>query len=334
MPNLITSAFARGLVLAAAPLLAAFTPPSRESPTLGAADFADPFVLRDVRDEAAYYAFATGVGATHLQVARSSDLASWQPLGEALPSLPSWATQGYGLTWAPSVLARGGKYVLYFTTRDAASGFQCISRATAVSPEGPYRDESTAPLVCQTSKSAPMCGSIDPSPFVDADGTPYLVWKSDENSAACRTPTRLWSQRLRDDGMDVVGKPAALIKADRRWEAQLIEGPAMWHHGSAYYLFYSANGYESARYAVGYATCAGPLGPCEKKTTNAPLLASSDAALGPGGEELFADSSGATWMAYHAWSSPNVTYAAGGARSLRIAPVSFDETGPRVGPMH
>src|SRR4051812_11765434 len=67
-------------------------------------DFADPFVLRA---GGAYYAFATGARGGHLQLARSPDLASWTMLDEALPDLPAWAARGDGLTWAPSVLARG-----------------------------------------------------------------------------------------------------------------------------------------------------------------------------------------------------------------------------------
>ena len=39
-------------------------------------------------------------------------------------------------------------------------------------------DMSTAPLIYQLS----LGGSIDPSPFVDADGAAYLVWKADANA--------------------------------------------------------------------------------------------------------------------------------------------------------
>jgi beta-xylosidase len=292
---------------------------------LGGRDFADPFVLSS---GGTYYAFATGVEGSHVQTACSTDLRSWALRGDALPKLPSWASPAAGLTWAPAVLARGSSYVLYYVARDVASGFQCISRAVSASPDGPYTDESARPFVCQSSG---MCGSIDPSPFVDVDGRAYLVWKSDENSTLCHAATRLWSQALSDDGLEVVGTPAVLVTADRPWEGKLIEGPSMWRHDGKYFLFYSANGYESARYAVGYATCAGATGPCEKRTTNAPLLGSERETLGPGGEELFADAAGRTWMAYHAWSAPDVTYASGGSRSLRVAPVDFGPDGPVVG---
>ena len=109
------------------------------------ADFANPFVLAD-RD--GYVAFATGAGDEHVQVARSRDLATWTRLPDALPSLPSWAARERGLTWAPAVLRRESAYVLYYTARDAASGFQCIGRATSARPEGPYLDDSEHAFVC------------------------------------------------------------------------------------------------------------------------------------------------------------------------------------------
>jgi hypothetical protein len=48
-----------------------------------------------------------------VQVARSTDLAAWSDLADALPSLPAWVGVNEILTWAPSVLARPGGYVLY-----------------------------------------------------------------------------------------------------------------------------------------------------------------------------------------------------------------------------
>jgi beta-xylosidase len=331
MPNLRTSTLARILLLNAIPFLAAFAPrpaAQDEAPLLQRRDFADPFVFRD---ESQYYAFATGVGERHLQIARSSDLHSWAVLGDALPRLPGWAASAPGYTWAPSILKRASGYVLYYSAREASSGFQCISRATSSAPQGPYQDDSARPFVCQSSGETAMCGSIDPSPFVGSDGAAYLLWKSDENGSPCNAPSHLWSQRLSEDGLAVVGAPSALLVADQAWEARLIEGPSMWLHDGRYYLFYSANWYESARYAIGYATCAGPAGPCTKKTTEGPLVYSGADALGPGGEEFFTDSSGTTWMAYHAWNAPKASYAGGSARSLRLAPVHFD-SGPLIGP--
>ena len=41
----------------------------------------------------------------------------------------------------------------------------------------------------------------------------------------------------------------------------------MMANNGTYYLFYSANNYESYSYASGYAACSSPLGPCTKVRT-------------------------------------------------------------------
>jgi beta-xylosidase len=301
------------------------TPP--EARDFWAHDFADPFVLHAGN---AYYAFATGAGKTHLQVARSTDLSTWTPMSDALPRLPTWADPDPAFTWAPSVLARDGRFILYYTARDRASGYQCISRATAESPQGPYTDDSARALVCPVAGSEGLCGAIDPSPFVDAGGQPYLLWKSDENSAACHAPPRLWSQKLRDDGLELEGPASPLLTMDRPWELPIVEGPSMVAHDGTYYLFYSASEYESSKYAIGYATCTGPAGPCIKKTVDAPLRKSAGATLGPGGQEFFDDGTGHWLVAYHAWTAPVASYRDGGARSLHIGRLSFDGGTPSI----
>jgi len=255
---------------------------------------------------------------------------SWTSVGDPLPRLPAWAARADGLTWAPAVLERGPSFVLYYTTRDAASGFQCISRAVAARPEGPYADDSRQSMICQVGAGAgapALCGSIDPSPFVDTDGTPYLLWKSDENASACRTAPRLWAQRLSTDGLALLGTASPLMARDRDWEGDIVEAPSMIRRGNAYYLFYSANWYDSAAYGIGYAVCQSPTSGCRKMSAAAPLLASAGAMLGPGGQEVFTDAVGALWMAYHAWTAPKAGYQAGGARRLRLARLAFGADG-------
>jgi beta-xylosidase len=288
-------------------------------------DFADPFVAVD---GAAYYALATGSRGKHVQVARSTDLTAWDDLPDALPMLPEWASQESPVkyTWAPSALRRQLGWVLYYTTRDRETGFQCISRGRAALPQGPYHDDSSRPFVCQDA----LCGSIDPSPFVDDVGRAWLLWKSDENSERCRGASRIWSQPLSEDGLGLESSATALLTVDRAWEQPLIEGPSMLRSGGSTYLFYSANRYESASYAIGFAKCDGPGGPCTKASVDSPFVKTLGALLGPGGQEFFRDQRGAMWMAFHAWTAPRSTYADGGARSLRLAPITFESGEPVV----
>ena len=78
------------------------------------------------------------------------------------------------------------------------------------------------------------------------------------------------------------------------------------YHGYTY-LFYSANRYSSANYAIGYAICHSPRGPCHRLTKNA-LLAKGGRVDGPGGPDAFVGKSGALRMAYAAWDRGHVGY--------------------------
>lgn len=271
-------------------------------------DFADPFVLAA---DTTYYAFATNHGSVNVPVLRSRDLVSWTSAGDAMPVLPAWAASGRGLTWAPSVLAVDGRYVLFFTARDRQAGLQCIGRAESRTPWGPFVDSSDAPFICQTA----LGGSIDASVVRDASGTAYILWKNDGN--CCHQAVTLWSQRLAPDARSVLGAPTPLLHRDRDWEGALIEAPTMWRDEDGWRLLYSANMWNTDRYAIGYARCDSPLGPC-RKIGEGPVMVSDATTAGPGGAEVFRDRQGRRWIAYHGWSPGAVGYAHGGARSLRL----------------
>jgi beta-xylosidase len=289
-------------------------------------DFPDPFVL--VAGER-FFAYGTQTGDLNLQVMSSVDLRRWEHLGEALPELPSWAERGK--TWSPAALVRDGDVVLYYAARHRAAGRQAISAAVAPDPAGPFVDRSAEPLVFQTDRG----GSIDPSPFVDADGRPYLVWKSDDN--AIRRPPGLWGAPLRGDGRALAGPPVELLRHDAVWERPLVEAPALVRTGGgAYVLFYSGGWWESAGYAIGWASGPAPLGPFRKETTDGPWLASQPGMAGPGGAEVFRmageNGAGGEWrIAFHAWTPPRVGYAAGGHRSLWIERLRFEHGRPQLG---
>ena len=259
-------------------------------------DFPDPSVL--VAD-GVYYAYATNAFGKNIQAARSHDLVTWEMLPDALPELPAWASLTSGFVWAPDVTRVGDQYVMYYTARDRQSNRQCVGRATSDRPDGHFRDTSAKPLICQ----AALGGTIDASFFRDGDRL-YLYFKNDGN--CCGIPTRLWAQELSPDGLSLIGRPTSLLVNDPiSWEGDVIEAPYMVKHGDGYYLFYSANSYADERYAVGYARCESPTGPCGKAAEN-PILAShtggARAVIGPGGQSLF-QVGDQTWMAYHVWTA-------------------------------
>jgi GH43 family beta-xylosidase len=301
-----------------------FTPPALSDTTAPGAvvssdlgtstDQGDAFVLTHGGH---YYLFTShGAGsALNLPVRVATTLGHWGPALDALPALPSW-TQG-GLLWAPDVHRFGDDYVMYFTAPLELNGHRrmCIGDAVSSAATGPYMAAPT-PFMCQTW----MGGSIDPRTFVDANGTPYLIWKSDNNAAAAYGPARIWSQQLSGDGYHLLGQATQIFGPDVPWQATIVEAPQMVLVRGVYYLFYSANGYWSENYAIGVAHCSGPLGPCSDGAT-VPLLGTNDEGLGPGEESLFADGTG-IYMVYSPW------YAAGWPRPVEMAHIGFGPLGP------
>ncbi len=288
---------------------AAQTPAAQNTATLVAADsfqnpvlevdFPDPDVIR-AGDR--FYAYATNGAGKNIQVARSSDLIHWDLLKDALPALPVWAQLGGSLVWAPGVIGIGNRYLMYYTARDTASNKQCVGVATSDKPEGIFMDDSQKPLVCQPDEG----GSIDPQPFLDG-GKLYLYWKNDGN--CCGIKTYLYVQELSADGLSLRGTPKRLTQTEQSWQGNLIEAPFMVKHDGRYYLFFSANDYASANYAVGYALCQSATGPCQQAQDN-PILQSRlkpPLVIGPGGESVLELKNGQTWMFYHVWNVVNGT---------------------------
>jgi beta-xylosidase len=197
--------------------------------------------------------------------------------------------------------------------------------ATGSDSGGPFVDGSEGPLIFQEDRG----GSIDPSPFVDADGAAYLLWKSDDN--AIGGPPSLWGAPLQPDGLGLAGPPVEVLRHDATWEEPLVEAPSLARVADgSYVLFYSGGWWESDGYAVGYATGAGPLGPFRKETETGPWLASEPGMAGPGGAEVFTAADGRWHIAFHAWTPPRVGYESGGERSLWIERLAFDDGHPAL----
>ena len=79
-----------------------------------------------------------------------------------------------------------------------------------------------------------------------------------------------------------------------------VEGPSMIEHEGRYYLCYSANRWDTADYAVGYAICDSPTGPCGKPEEG-PWLAGDGRTAGPGGQEVLVTRRlGVPLLTYHA----------------------------------
>jgi beta-xylosidase len=276
--------------------------------------FADPQIIA-VGNE--YFAFATNGPLGNVQTLRSTDLVSWQAIGDALPSLPEWTAPGK--VWAPEVAVHApDRYVMYYTTRDLASGHQCVGVATASTSTGPYVDKSPRPLISQVAEG----GSIDASPFQDSTGKRWLYWKNDGN--AIGVDTWIYVSELSADGLTLVGETQRLIKQDLEWEGNLVEAPYVVERDGKFHLFYSANAFGTAAYAVGHALCESPTGPCVK--SGDPILKSSPDAAGPGHNMVLGE-----WCVYHAWDPAQVGTDPKG-RTMWLSHLTWDGDTPVVQP--
>ncbi|MEP6979232.1 MAG: glycoside hydrolase family 43 protein [Nakamurella sp.] len=290
----------------------------------GPGEFVNPVVDVNFPDpgflavEGIFHLYGTEGEGLNVQTMTSNDLVSWTPGADALPQLGSWALPGR--TWAPEVLAVDGGYVLFYTAADMTSGKQCIGRAEAADPGGPFVDAAAVPFVCQPD----LGGSIDPNPITGPDGSRYLYWKNDGN--CCGQPVHLWGQQIDSTAATLVGEPVPLLTNAQSWEGNLVEAPQMVTHDGRWVLFYAANTYSTDRYAEGWADCDGPLGPCTAAAS--PLLATNAAAAGPGHAYVF-DHAGQTWILYHAWPPEAIGFVTPG-RLLWLDAVTWTPDGPVV----
>lgn len=300
-------------------------------------NFPDAFV---VQHQGEFVAYATNDG-INLPMLSSRDLVHWAPVPDpakpgkrldGMPQLGAWAKEGF--TWAPEVIPSGGRWLLYYTASSRELKAQCIGVAAADNPKGPFRDTNAAPIVCQTE----LGGTIDASPFRDADGKLYLYFKNDGNRIGKRTA--LWGQLLSADGMAATGTPVKLLDDRAAWMERVIEAPTMVRSPGGYQLFYSGGYFgwnpenRLSPYAMGYATCAGPLGPCTDSADN-PILHSfnereAGCLSGPGHQSIF-QVGGRTFISFHAWAATKGCRKLEDERYLYVAPLFWKDGKPQIG---
>ena len=251
-----------------------------------AGDFPDPSVIRVGQD---YWAAATsGEWAPLFPILHSRDLVNWEVAGAVFQKRPEWAVRNF---WAPEIEEDRGRFFVYYTGRKK-NGPLCVAVATAARPTGPYMDHG--PLVCES------IGSIDPFTTRDENGQLYLIWKEDGNSQG--KPTRIWAQKLSDEGTKLTGSKKELFRNDALWEKHVVEGSFIMRRYGWFYHFYSGNACcgRGCDYALGVARSRKLLGPWEKNPAN-PILAANETWQCPGHGSIVTDEQGRTFLLYHAY---------------------------------
>lgn len=283
-------------------------------------NFPDPDIIKVGN---VYHAYATNSGGQNVQHAVSTDLRHWTSMPDAAPTLGAWVDDNCSFTpggaddhctWAPTVTAVNGSYVLYYTARDRASQRQCVGVATSGSPDGPFQPVGTQPLVCPVSSG----GAIDASTYAE-NGQLYLLWKADGN--CCKLPAVINIQPLSADGLTVTGDATPLIHNDQPWEGAVVEAPTLMKRDRTYYLFYSANDFAGGAYTTGYATATSIAGPYTKHGQLMSTDRFADPIIGPGGETLTTAPDGSTAIAFHGW-NPTYKY-----RALYVRELDFSADG-------
>lgn len=302
-------------------------------------NFPDAFVMPE--GKGSYIAYATN-DRENLPMAVSRDLVNWSYVRDAsgkrvdgMPTLAPWVKPGF--TWAPEVMKVGANYLLYYTANHAKEDKQCLGVAVSSSPRGPFVDRSPAPLVCQFE----LGGSIDANAFRDKDGKLYLYWKADGNRIGKRS--RLWGVELTPDGMKLAGAPRDIGLTDEDpWEQRVIEAPTMLRVPEGYALLYSGGYFgwnddqRLSPYAMNWARCTGPLGPC-KDAGPTPILSSyarpgkEGCLSGPGHQSVFR-ANGGTFISFHGWSTSKGCRKGDGKRNLYIAPFGWENGAPAIAP--
>ncbi|MEX0768104.1 MAG: family 43 glycosylhydrolase, partial [Microthrixaceae bacterium] len=205
---------------------------------------------------------------------------------EAMPTAAAWVARPSQL-WAPTVGKFGARWVMFFSADrrnpPQPNNAQCVGRAWAFSPAGPFVPESQ-PFTCGLDQAR---GALDPELTSDAQGNQFLlVAFSDTDSPIHSIPL--------DGAANPVGAPVQILGRQFGWEYHFIENPAMTYDYTRgnYLLTYSAGVWWQREYSTGIARCSSPVGPCTSDPSG-PWIASSAGRTAPGGLCFFSDTNGA-----------------------------------------
>ena len=297
----------------------------------------DPFILH--ASDGRYYMYGTSLG-DGFEAFVSDDLRQWTSCGRVYQGGQDeqWNVDCF---WAPEVYERDGKYYLFFSSNyrenptHEGENFR-IGVAVSDSPSGPFTDLYDRPVF------NPPYPIIDANVlFDDATGRCYLYFSrccykhAVESELAQKVRAEggfqeieeswVYGVELKPDFSGVIGEPVLLLappmKLDDRqaeWESRSVtsgevnrrwtEGSYIFRQGDTYYMMYSANCYQGAHYAVGYATSQNPLGPFQKSADNPVLqenVSKGGTVMGTGHNMMFRDATGQMLTVYHGRLSSN-----------------------------
>ena len=294
--RLLVLLLAGALSVTAAPAVAAEWVPR---PVLDL-DFPDPAV---VATPTGLVAYATGDRVPHAWSRRADG--PWRRGPSLLTHRPSWSRAGG--VWAVDVARVRGRWLLYYATpvRGMGEHGRCVGVARSGSARGPFRPVGRAPLVCPSyartptaqdpllprDPTLPRAGVIDPSYFRDADGSSYLLYKTD------RIPSTIRLVPLARDGQ-AVRRRATSVELVR--SAGVIENPVLARRPQGYVLLLSDGDWTRCGYATRWLRAPSLL---DWSAAEGGMLLDADSTglCGPGGADLVEGRGGGTLVFLHGW---------------------------------
>jgi len=288
--------------------------PAQGGNRLSCWDGPDPDIVQDP-ETGRVYVFTTTAHWRQVQMFERRPRVGWVPLNpDALAFVPSWATEGF--FWAPHVtrLDRSpDPWSLFFTSYVRDTSKLCIGQARAAKITGPYVPDPQ-PFFCEQGQ----VNALDPFVVRDGDGNRFFYW-------AIYGPgvkNQIRSIRMHRDGSGLYGPRTVAMQASLPWEEGVVENPSVvWHPTVGWLMTYSGSYWDTPRYGFGFAVCQTAMGPCHQRigpVVNGP----STGVPGPGGSSLAwiaqPDGTARLTMVWHAWNSPNTSYAAGARRQPYI----------------
>ncbi len=277
--------------------------------------FADPTIIYE---NGLYY--MTGTSSDNgFEMLVSDNLKSWRPVdnghgGKILER--GNGTFGENSFWAPQIFKDGDKYYLTYS----AQGKMCVAEGDSITAL--YRQTEERPVDdCEEM-------NIDTYLFRDDDGKYYMYHARYEIQGEAGGNTIQVAQYDMDNMRLVPGTLQLCSKVSEPWELtedgkkfvnRTLEGPTVIKLDSIYYLFYSANDYQSIDYAVGYATSDNPYGPWQKYKDNPIIHRSNTGENGSGHGDFFTGKDGQAYYVFHVHASDSTIH----PRKVRIAPVEM-----------
>ncbi|TWI67383.1 glycosyl hydrolase family 43 [Pseudoduganella lurida] len=209
--------------------------------------------------------------------------------------------------WAPDAIERNGKYYFYFCAQGQ------IGVAVGDSPLGPFKDALGKPLVGKG--MGIQSNTIDPYPFIDADGQAYLYWGNGKLANVVK---------LKADMVTVDGPVATIALRDFR------EGIVVFRRAGKFYFMWSIDDARSPNYRVGWGTADSPLGPVRSPESGFIVLQRHGAAVGTAHHSVVNVPGTDRWYAaYHRHALP---VGGGYQRQTVLARMTFDGAG-KIEPM-